>query len=104
MVDNQEIRADRPEDWASAGIVDDDLDQLVEFMLRIFQSLVIDPGRPPHQGRELREFLRRWIAPATSISAPPPAPAWAETKPAKRTAKMTKTTKTTSSRRPKVAM
>jgi hypothetical protein len=45
MVDNQEISADRPEDWASARIVDDDLDQLVEFMPRIFQSLVIDPGR-----------------------------------------------------------
>ena len=42
--------------------------ELVEFMLRIFQSLVIDPGRPPHRGKELRAFLRRWVAPA--ISAP----------------------------------
>ena len=50
-------------DWSGAGIADDDLDQLVEFMLRVFQSLVIDPGRPPRQGKELRAFLRRWVAP-----------------------------------------
>ncbi len=55
-------------DWRAAGL-DDDLDGLVEFMLRIFQSLVIDPGRPPHQGKELRAFLRKWVAPA--ISGPP---------------------------------
>jgi AcrR family transcriptional regulator len=71
-------------DWARAGIVGDDLDQLVEFMLRIFQSLVIDPGRPPHQGKELRAFLRRWVAPAISISAAT-APAQTNTKFAKRT-------------------
>jgi AcrR family transcriptional regulator len=57
-------------DWSSVGITDDGLDQLVEFMLRIFQSLVIDPGRPPRQGEELRNFLRRWVAPA--IAAGPP--------------------------------
>jgi AcrR family transcriptional regulator len=51
-------------DWKSVGITDDNMDGLVEFMLRIFQSLVIDPGRPPHNGQELREFLRRWVAPA----------------------------------------
>ena len=73
-------------DWAAAGIVDDDLDQLVEFMLRIFQSLVIDPGRPPHQGRELRAFLRRWIAPAISSRVPPRTPAGTKTRPAKRSA------------------
>lgn len=57
-------------DWASAGIADDELDRLVEFMLRIFQSLVIDPGRPPHRGKELRAFLRRWVAPAIALKAP----------------------------------
>ena len=71
-------------DWAAAGIVDDDLDQLVEFMLRIFQSLVIDPGRPPHQGRELRSFLRRWIAPAISSPVLPRSLAGTKTRPAKR--------------------
>ena len=57
-------------DWASVGIVDDELDRLVEFMLRIFQSLVIDAGRPTHRGKELRAFLRRWVAPAISVNAP----------------------------------
>ncbi|MCV7382272.1 TetR/AcrR family transcriptional regulator [Mycolicibacter longobardus] len=51
-------------DWGAAGFVSDDLDQLVEFMLRVLQSLVIDPGRPPRRGKELRSFLRRWVAPA----------------------------------------
>ncbi|MBJ7340530.1 TetR/AcrR family transcriptional regulator [Mycolicibacterium sp.] len=71
-------------DWGSAGITDGDLDGLVEFMLRIFQSLVIDPGRPPHQGKELRAFLRRWVAPA--IANPPPQPSTTRRTPAKRTA------------------
>jgi AcrR family transcriptional regulator len=69
-------------DWASAGIVGDDLDRLVEFMLRMLQSLIIDPGRPPHRGEELREFLRRWVSPA--ISFPPTgASTRSRTKPAK---------------------
>ena len=37
-------------DWGSVGITDDNMDGLVEFMLRMFQSLVIDPAVPP-QGR-----------------------------------------------------
>jgi AcrR family transcriptional regulator len=53
-------------DWRSVGIADSDLDEVVEFLLRVFQSLVIDPGRPPRQGQELRAFLRRWVAPAIS--------------------------------------
>ncbi len=56
-------------DWSSTGITNDNLDGLVEFMLRIFQSLVIDPGRPPHKGQELRDFLRRWVAPAITAGA-----------------------------------
>ena len=56
-------------DWSTVGMVDDDLDGLVEFMLRMFQSLIIDPGRPPHEGEELRAFLRRWVAPAISGAA-----------------------------------
>jgi AcrR family transcriptional regulator len=84
-------------DWASVGIVDDELDRLVEFMLRIFQSLVIDPGRPPHKGKELRAFLRRWVAPAISLSAAAPTPVRTANKRAKR-AQPTK-----SDRRAKVA-
>jgi AcrR family transcriptional regulator len=71
-------------DWASAGLVDDELDRLVEFMLRIFQSLVIDPGRPPHRGKDLRAFLRRWVAPAISLNASVSAPARVNKNPAKR--------------------
>lgn len=51
-------------DWDAAGFTGADLAQLVEFMLRVLQSLVIDPGRPPRRGGELRAFLRRWVAPA----------------------------------------
>lgn len=57
-------------DWAHAGYADDAaLNSLVEFMLRVFQSLVIDPGRPPYGGDELRAFLRRWVAPAVCAPA-----------------------------------
>lgn len=59
-------------DWSAVGIVGDDLDQLVEFMLRVFQSLVIDPGRPPRTGKALRAFLRRWVAPAVAGPARTP--------------------------------
>ena len=57
-------------DWSAAGFGGDDLDQLVEFMLRMLQSLVIDPGRPPRQGKDLRAFLRRWVAPAIAGKTP----------------------------------
>jgi AcrR family transcriptional regulator len=75
-------------DWSSVGIDGDALDGLVEFMLRMLQSLVIDPGRPPHHGAELREFLRRWVAPAISGTSKP--------EPVKRA------TRTPTSRRPRV--
>jgi AcrR family transcriptional regulator len=48
-------------DWAGLGFVDADLDELAEHLLRIIQSFVIDPGRPPRQGDELRDYLRRWV-------------------------------------------
>ncbi|MFJ1457045.1 TetR/AcrR family transcriptional regulator [Nocardia sp. N2S4-5] len=51
-------------DWDAAGISDTDLDGLVEHMLRIVQSFVIDPGRPPRTGRDLRDYLSTWVAPA----------------------------------------
>jgi AcrR family transcriptional regulator len=54
-------------DWAALGYDDGELDGLVEFGLRILQSLVLDPpvSRSP---AELRTFLRRWVAPAVSMS------------------------------------
>lgn len=73
-------------DWSSAGVAEGEMDQMVEFMLRIFQSLVIDPGRPPHKGEELRAFLRRWVAPAIGGTAAAPHATAAQPKPAKRAA------------------
>ncbi|GAS94518.1 TetR family transcriptional regulator [Mycolicibacterium canariasense] len=51
-------------DWSAAGFDDDELDELAEYLLRIIQSFVIDPGRPPRTGARLRDYLRRWVAPA----------------------------------------
>lgn len=49
-------------DWAAVGFTDDDLTELAEHLLRIIQSFVIDPGRPPRRGEQLRAYLRRWVA------------------------------------------
>jgi AcrR family transcriptional regulator len=51
-------------DWAGLGFIDADLDELAEHLLRIIQSFVIDPGRPPRRGVELRDYLRRWVGSA----------------------------------------
>ncbi|MGV0641908.1 TetR/AcrR family transcriptional regulator [Mycolicibacterium sp. XJ879] len=51
-------------DWAGLGFAQDDLEELAEHLLRIIQSFVIDPGRPPRQGLELRDYLRRWVGAA----------------------------------------
>ena len=56
-------------DWAGLGFTDADLDELAEHLLRIIQSFVIDPGRPPRQGDELRGYLRRWVGAAIRPSA-----------------------------------
>jgi AcrR family transcriptional regulator len=51
-------------DWAGLGFTDRDLDELAEHLLRVIQSYVIDPGRPPRTGEELRAYLRRWVGSA----------------------------------------
>jgi AcrR family transcriptional regulator len=56
-------------DWAGLGFTDADLDELAEHLLRIIQSFVIDPGRPPRRGVELRDYLRRWVGRAIQPSA-----------------------------------
>jgi AcrR family transcriptional regulator len=53
-------------DWIGIGFTDADLDELAEHLLRIIQSFVVDPGRPPRAGATLRQYLRRWVAPALS--------------------------------------
>lgn len=53
-------------DWASHGFSDADLDEFAEYLLRIIQSFVIDPGRPPRTGENLRAYLRRWVGGAVN--------------------------------------
>jgi AcrR family transcriptional regulator len=55
-------------DWAVLGFTDADLDELAEHLLRIIQSFVIDPGRPPRRGEALRDYLRRWVG--SAVTAP----------------------------------
>lgn len=55
-------------DWEAAGYGPDDLDDLVEFGLRILQSLVLDPPRR-RSGAALRANLHRWVAPAIRAAA-----------------------------------
>jgi AcrR family transcriptional regulator len=50
-------------DWHAAGF-GGEIDELAEYLLRIIQSFVVDPGRPPRHGDALRAYLRRWVAPA----------------------------------------
>jgi AcrR family transcriptional regulator len=52
-----------PIDWTAEGFDDADLTELVEQMLRMTQSLVIDPGTPPRTGPAVRAYLNRWLAP-----------------------------------------
>jgi AcrR family transcriptional regulator len=56
-------------DWAAAGFAEGKLDELVEVMLRMLQSLIVDPGRPARTGKRLRTFLQDWIAPSVRAHA-----------------------------------
>jgi AcrR family transcriptional regulator len=51
-------------DWAALGYDDHKIDELVEFLLRNIQSMVIAPSDPPRSREELRAYLHRWIGPA----------------------------------------
>jgi AcrR family transcriptional regulator len=53
-------------DWAESGFSESDLDELAEHLLRIIQSFVVDPGRPPRTGEDLRAYLRRWVGGAVA--------------------------------------
>jgi AcrR family transcriptional regulator len=70
MAFGRSMLARMPIDWTALGFDNDELDGLVEFGLRVLQSLVLDPptSRSP---AELRSFLRRWVAPAVSIRTSP---------------------------------
>jgi hypothetical protein len=53
-------------DWAGLGYSKCDLDEMVEFLLRLLQSFALDPGRPRTRA-EMRAFLRRWVGPAVGV-------------------------------------
>src|SRR3954452_14063707 len=43
-----------------------ELSELVETIVRVVQSFMLDPGRPPRRGKDLRGYLERWLAPAVT--------------------------------------
>jgi AcrR family transcriptional regulator len=51
-------------DWRALGFSRTDLDDLIDLMLRLIASMLIDPPDPPYTKSKLRRYLRRWIAPA----------------------------------------
>lgn len=56
-------------DWEAAGIGSTELSELIEWTLRTVQSFLVDPGDPVRTTPELREYLRRWLAPAVTAAA-----------------------------------
>ncbi|PRC48339.1 TetR/AcrR family transcriptional regulator, partial [Mycobacterium sp. ITM-2017-0098] len=57
MLENSRI------DWSARGFTDERMDDLVEFLLRMIQSMVIAPSDPPRSPAGLRAYLRLWIGP-----------------------------------------
>jgi AcrR family transcriptional regulator len=51
-------------DWRAFGFSRKDIDELVDLMLRLIASMLVDPPDPPYSKVVLRRYLRRWIAPA----------------------------------------
>jgi hypothetical protein len=60
--------------WDVRGNDDAALGDLVEHLLRVLQSFVIDPGDPPKVGTDLRAYLSRWVAPAVDVQGQVPRP------------------------------
>lgn len=57
-------------DWAAHGYDRKALDGLVQFGVRVLQSLVLDP-LPRQNPKRLREFLQRWLTPAIRSTTRP---------------------------------
>lgn len=53
-------------DWSSEGFDDAEIDELIEQIFRMLQSLHADPRDPPRTPDENRAYLGRWFAPAIS--------------------------------------
>jgi len=58
-------------DWPSLGLTDTAMDELVEHLIRVTQSLMVVPPDPPRDGPALRAYLRRWAVPPVPL---PPVP------------------------------
>lgn len=56
-------------DWSALGYRGKDFDILVEYLLRLIQSMVLVPPQPPRSARQLRGVLRLWIGPV--VMTPP---------------------------------
>jgi AcrR family transcriptional regulator len=56
-------------DWPKHGFDTGLLDLLVEQMLRIVQSFVLDPGTPPRHGPALRSYVELWFVPTIEAVA-----------------------------------
>jgi AcrR family transcriptional regulator len=54
-------------DWPSVGYDRAGMEEMVEFALRILQSLVLDRGAALRSPASLRAFLRRWVGPAVAV-------------------------------------
>ena len=65
-------------DWTAIGFSGSRMDDLVEFLLRMIQSMVIAPSDPPRTGAQLRGYLRLWIGPI--LASPPKTSKRAETR------------------------
>ena len=55
-------------DWAALGFKGARMNDLVEYLLRMIQSMVIAPSDPPRRGARLRKYLRQWIDPIVGQS------------------------------------
>lgn len=53
-------------DWVALRMDDEAIDELVEYMLRMLQSFMADPGHPPRTGDALRSYVRRWLGPVVT--------------------------------------
>jgi len=51
-------------DWRSLGLTEAEQGELTEVIMRVIQSFMLDPGSPRRSPDEIREFLRRWLAPS----------------------------------------
>ncbi|MEV5651983.1 TetR/AcrR family transcriptional regulator [Nocardia sp. NPDC052254] len=58
LVDNTAI------DWTETFSATGSFDELIEWALRVVQSFMYDSDAPPRDAEDLRDYLRRWLAPA----------------------------------------